>query len=70
MPNMSLKKNPMPAQEPAVRARNFGEVALGYTPEQAIDEAALRAVIDDTGYRTGSIVTEPYEKKGLFGRRK
>ena len=36
---MSLKKNPMPAQEPAVRARNFGEVALGYTPEQAIDEA-------------------------------
>ena len=39
MPNMSLKKNPMPAQEPAVRARNFGEVALGYTPEQAIDEA-------------------------------
>lgn len=39
MPNMSLKKNPMPAQEPAVRARNFDEVALGYTPEQAIDEA-------------------------------
>lgn len=39
MPNMSLKKNPMPHQDPAVRARNFEEVALGYTPEQAIDEA-------------------------------
>ena len=39
MPNMSLKKNPMPHQEPAIRARNFEEVALGYTPEQAIDEA-------------------------------
>ncbi|MBO5779220.1 MAG: NADPH-dependent glutamate synthase [Clostridia bacterium] len=39
MPNMSLKKNPMPAQEPEVRARNFKEVALGYTAEQAIDEA-------------------------------
>ena len=39
MPNMSLKKNPMPAQEPEVRARNFKEVALGYTTEQAIDEA-------------------------------
>ncbi len=39
MPNMSLTKNPMPAQEPAVRARNFKEVALGYTEEQAIDEA-------------------------------
>ena len=40
MPNMSLKKNPMPAQEPAVRAHNFDEVALGYTPEQAMDEAS------------------------------
>ncbi len=39
MPNMSLKKNPMPHQDPVVRARNFEEVALGYTAEQAIDEA-------------------------------
>ena len=39
MPNMSLKKNPMPHQDPKVRARNFEEGALGYTPEQAIDEA-------------------------------
>ena len=39
MPNMSLKKNPMPSQEPDVRNKNFEEVALGYTPEQAMDEA-------------------------------
>ena len=39
MPNMSLKKNEMPSQEPQVRSRNFEEVALGYTEEQAIDEA-------------------------------
>ena len=39
MPNMSLKKNEMPSQEPNVRNKNFKEVALGYTPEQAIDEA-------------------------------
>ncbi len=39
MPNMSLKKNPMPSQEPSVRRRNFDEVALGYTAEQAVDEA-------------------------------
>ena len=39
MPNMSLKKNPMPHQDPVVRAGNFQEVALGYTREQAIDEA-------------------------------
>ena len=39
MANMSLKKNPMPTQEPSVRAHNFNEVALGYTEEMAIDEA-------------------------------
>ena len=39
MPNMSLKKNPMPSQDADVRNKNFEEVALGYTPEQAIDEA-------------------------------
>ena len=40
MPNMSLKKNEMPTQDPKVRAHNFDEVALGYTAEQAMDEAA------------------------------
>ena len=39
MPNMSLNKNPMPTQEPQVRAHNFSEVALGYSEEMAIDEA-------------------------------
>lgn len=39
MPNMSLKKSPMPSQAPDVRNKNFDEVALGYTAEQAIDEA-------------------------------
>ncbi len=39
MPNMSLKKNEMPVQEPNIRNKNFLEVALGYTEEQAVDEA-------------------------------
>ena len=39
MPNMSLKKNEMPSQAPEVRNKNFLEVALGYTEEQALDEA-------------------------------
>ncbi|MBR1772289.1 MAG: NADPH-dependent glutamate synthase [Eubacterium sp.] len=39
MPNMRLDKNPMPSQDPNVRNKNFQEVALGYTEEQAIDEA-------------------------------
>ena len=39
MANMSLVKNPMPSQDPNVRNKNFQEVALGYTEEQALDEA-------------------------------
>ena len=39
MPNMSQKKNPMPVQDAKLRATNFEEVALGYSPEQARDEA-------------------------------
>lgn len=39
MPNMSLVKNEMPSQPPEVRNKNFDEVALGYTEEQAVDEA-------------------------------
>ncbi len=40
MANMSQKKNPMPTLDPMERGRVFAEVALGYTEEQAIDEAA------------------------------
>jgi len=36
---MKLQKIPMPKQPPEKRAHNFEEVALGYTPEQAIAEA-------------------------------
>jgi glutamate synthase (NADPH/NADH) small chain len=39
MPNMSLKKVPIPEQDPQVRNKNFDEVALGYTEEMAIEEA-------------------------------
>jgi glutamate synthase (NADPH/NADH) small chain len=39
MPNMTLTKVPMPAQEPDVRNKNFDEVALGYTEEMAVEEA-------------------------------
>ena len=37
--NMTLTRNPMPTQDPQVRAHNFSEVALGYTKETAMDEA-------------------------------
>ena len=39
MANMTLTKTPMPEQDPNVRNHNFLEVALGYTKEQAMEEA-------------------------------
>lgn len=39
MADMSQKQNRMAEQEPNVRNKNFSEVALGYTEEQAIAEA-------------------------------
>lgn len=36
---ISLKKREMPEQDPKVRAKNFQEVALGYTEEDAVAEA-------------------------------
>lgn len=38
--NMSMTKVAMPEQEPDVRNKNFSEVALGYTKEMAMEEAA------------------------------
>ena len=38
-PNMSPIKNPMPTQDPVLRAKNFDEVAIGYTEETAVLEA-------------------------------
>ena len=37
--NMQPNKNEMPMQDPIARGKNFSEVALGYTEEQAINEA-------------------------------
>jgi glutamate synthase (NADPH) small chain len=37
--NMSPIKVAMPEQPPSIRGRNFLEVTLGYTPEQAMEEA-------------------------------
>ncbi len=39
MANMQLTKTPMKEQDPQVRNQNFLEVALGYTLEEAMNEA-------------------------------
>jgi len=35
MAKLDLNRQPMPAQDPEERSRNFNEVALGYRQEQA-----------------------------------
>jgi len=39
MAKIDLNRQEMPRQEPKVRAKNFSEVALGYSHEQAVIEA-------------------------------
>lgn len=39
MPNMELTKTKMAVQEPDVRNKNFNEVSLGYTYDEAVNEA-------------------------------
>ncbi len=40
MAKLNLNRESMPMQEPEVRAKNFDEVALGYSPEKAKAEAS------------------------------
>ena len=57
MANMRMTKNPMPEQDPVVRAGNFEEVALGYTAEMAIDEAKRCLNCKNPMCRTGCPVS-------------
>jgi glutamate synthase (NADPH/NADH) small chain len=40
MPKVNLNRISMPRQDPKIRSKNFNEVALGYSPEQAKEEAS------------------------------
>ncbi|MBA7471099.1 Glutamate synthase [NADPH] small chain [subsurface metagenome] len=40
MPKLNLNREPMPRQDPKLRGKNFNEVALGYSAEQAEAEAS------------------------------
>ena len=62
MANMKMEKNPMPEQDPIVRAGNFDEVALGYSKEAAIDEAKRCLNCREPRCRTGC--RYHYRKRG------
>ena len=57
MADMSLVKHEMPEQDPVVRAKNFDEVALGYTAETAVAEAKRCLNCRDPRCRTGCPVS-------------
>jgi glutamate synthase (NADPH/NADH) small chain len=56
---ISPKKTPIPEQDPLVRKTNFNEVALGYTPELAKQEAERCLQCKDPKCVTGCPVNVP-----------
>jgi glutamate synthase (NADPH) small chain len=52
-PKLNLNRVPIPKQAPEVRKRNFDEVALGYTDEQALEEASRCIVCKKPGCKDG-----------------
>jgi len=44
-----------------------GRKEASFLTEEAVDEDALKAAVDATGYTCLSVGSAPYEKKGFFG---
>ncbi len=40
-----------------------------FLTEEPVDAEAVKAAVDATGYSCTDAASEPYERKGLFGRR-
>ena len=57
-----------PSAKKVTASRSKGEAS--FISEEAVDADALKAAIEATGYSCLSVESAPYEKKGLFGRRK
>ncbi len=48
---------------------SHGKGEATFLSERPVDENALRAAVDATGYRLVSVQSAPYEKKRWFGRK-
>ena len=46
-----------------------GKRLASFLTEEPVDEESLKAAIDATGYTCLGIDSEPYEKKGWFGKK-
>lgn len=57
----------VPAVKKLTTSHSKGTAVL--VTEEPVDETALRAAVDKTGYEVLSVQSEPYEKRGLFRRR-
>ena len=64
MANMSLTKVKISEQDPAVRNHNFLEVSLGYTAEEAMEEASRCLGTD--GERLYFLAQESDPSQGLY----
>ncbi|MCR4610958.1 MAG: heavy-metal-associated domain-containing protein [Lachnospiraceae bacterium] len=60
-------RNSVPSAKKVSASRSKNEAT--FISEEEIDKDELKAVIDKTGYECKSITSEPYKKKGLFGRK-
>lgn len=50
-------------------AASRGKKEASFLTEEAVDLKALKAAIDATGYTCLGVESQPYEKKGWFGRK-
>ena len=57
----------VPSARKVTASRGRGEAS--FLTEEAVDEAALKAAIDATGYTCRGLASAPCEKKGWFGWR-
>ena len=57
----------VPAAKKVTASRSKKEAS--FLTEATVDAEQLKAAIDATGYSCLSVGSDPYEKKGLFGRK-
>ena len=58
-------RNAVPEAKKVTASRVKKEAS--FVTKEAVDADALKAAVNATGYECTGVISEPYEKKGLFG---